>query len=298
MSIMKIGRRSSRRRGVVRALLAVGVAAATVLPTTPAAADVVTIFDDSHVLDVSRVQNEAATLPEPVGIYTTTKLAGDNAAFDRQTQSHVATPTMIVIAVNTQSHHLAIRTGPRSRVAQNDAVSATQAFVDAYRTSGHYTDATLAALDNLRAAIARAAGGRNNASRGGGTSILSWLLCLGLVAAVAVAAVFFARRLRHRQAPTVAPTYGGGYPGGGPGYYPPPQQRSGVNPWVVGGVAAAAGGILGYELAESMDDDDRSASRGSFDGSGFDAGGFGSGGADADFGGSGGFGDPGGGDSF
>ena len=40
--------------------------------------------------------------------------------------------------------------------------------------------------------------------------------------------------------------YGQGYP---PGYYGPGYpQRQGMNPWAAGGLGAAAGGLIGYEL--------------------------------------------------
>ena len=72
----------------------------------------------------------AATLPDPVDIYTSTKFADDNAAFDREVQSKAAAQTVIVIAINTQSHHLAIRTGAKSRVTQNAAQAAGQALTN------------------------------------------------------------------------------------------------------------------------------------------------------------------------
>ena len=83
-------------------------------------------------------------LPDPVDVYTTTKFADDNAAFDQETQSKVTSSSLIVIAMNTQSHHLAIRTGKRSRVTQGAAQDAVQAFAHAYG-SGDYTGATIAA---------------------------------------------------------------------------------------------------------------------------------------------------------
>jgi hypothetical protein len=49
-------------------------------------------------------------------------------------------------------------------------------------------------------------------------------------------------------------------PGYGPGYgpgYPPQQQGKGVNPLAAGGLGAAAGGLLGYELGKNQGDRDR-----------------------------------------
>src|SRR4051812_28795711 len=114
MFMRVIGSRSRRRLVGGIWASAVLVLATLTLTSGPVQAAVVSIHDDSHVLDVTRVQNDAATLPDPVAIYTTTKDADDKAAFDRETQAKVTAPTVVVIAVNTQSHHLAIRTGAKS----------------------------------------------------------------------------------------------------------------------------------------------------------------------------------------
>jgi hypothetical protein len=274
---------------------------ALLLPAVAAWAGVVNIYDAAHVLDATRVQNAAATLPEPVSIYTTTKDAEDNAAFDRETQSHVTASKIIVIAVNTQSHHLAIRTGAESGVAQNDAVAATQAFVTSFKNTGDYTSATIAALDSMRAAIQRAVGTNAGQSRRGASSSTSWassLLCLGVVAILVVAAAAVVINLRNRRGRAAPPGLGdgipggglggGGYPGGGPGYYGPPQQPAGVNPWVAGGVGALGGGLLGYELGRMEGQSEELDREQIYDDRGADQGWFGGGGADADFGGGGG----------
>ena len=91
-----------RRAGVLSTgLAALATAAAMTLAVLavspqPALANTVTIHDASHVLDATRVQNEAATLPDPVDVYTTTKFADDNAAFDQETQSKVTSSSLIV----------------------------------------------------------------------------------------------------------------------------------------------------------------------------------------------------------
>jgi hypothetical protein len=279
------------------------VLATLLLAAGPAEAAPVSIHDDSHVLDVTQVQNQAATLPDPVAVYTTTKFADDKAAFDREAQAKVTAPTVVVIAVNTQSHHLAIRTGPKSRVTQQAAAAATQAFIDSYRGRSDYTAATVAALGSIRTAIQAGAPRQNGPVRhrtaysSSGVSI-GGLLCLAVVVA-AVIALLVRRRRRPRQAsgpvadydamgsygaPGYGPAagYGSGYaPGYGPGYGQP--GRSGVNPWVAGGVGAAAGGLLGYELGrnegreEEREHEERSNQ-------GNDDSGYGGGGADGDFG--------------
>ncbi|MGC9665046.1 hypothetical protein ACNTMW_00635 [Planosporangium sp. 12N6] len=301
----------------LRAVVLGAVVLGTVLlGAAPAAAAPVSVHDDSHVLDVTRLQNEAATLPDPVAIYTTTKFADDKAAFDRETQSKVTSPTMIAIAINTQSHHLAIRTGPKSGLNQQAAATATQAFVSSYRGSSDYTAATVAALDSLRAAIRTGAprqGGvagpqpRNTSSGSTIGGMFCLLVSILVVVGIIVAVVRLSRRgRRSRQA--VGPTAGYGRPGyGQPGYGPgygqpdygqPGYGRSGVNPWLAGGAGAAAGGLLGYELGRM--EGEREAHRyeeqhdQGYGGSGDS--GYG-GGADADFGGGDSGGDFGGGDS-
>jgi hypothetical protein len=112
------------------ASVAVGLVGVLLLAAAPAFAASVNISDASHVLDVTRVQNEAATLPDPVDIYTSTKFADDNAAFDREAQSKAEAAKVVVFAINTQSHHLAIRTGAKSRVTQNAAQAAGQALTN------------------------------------------------------------------------------------------------------------------------------------------------------------------------
>jgi hypothetical protein len=309
---MAVDSRSRAARLTGAAVSAATVLATLVLAAAPAEAAAVSVHDDSHVLDVTRVQNAAATLPDPVEIYTTTKDADDKAAFDRETQSKVTSPTVVVIAVNTQSHHLAIRTGTRSRVTQQAAATATQAFIDSYHGSRDYTAATVAALDSIRAGIQAVAPGRNTTSRrttshsATGASI-GGVICLLAVAGVVIALLARRRgRLRRPSGPiggfgamddgfgspgySPPPGYGPGYqpgyqPGYGPGYGQP--GRHGVSPWVAGGVGAAAGGLLGYELAREGDREreereyhERDEGRAEQD--------YGGGGADGDFGGDGG----------
>jgi hypothetical protein len=281
---------------------AITVLATLVLAAGPAEAAPVSIHDDSHVLDVTQVQNTAATLPDPVAVYTTTKFADDKAAFDREAQAKVTAPTVVVIAVNTQSRHLAIRTGPKSRVTQQAAAAATRAFIDSYRGRSDYTAATVAALGSIRTAIQAGAPRQNGPVRhrtaysSSGVSI-GGLICLAVVVA-AVIAILVRRRRRPRLASSPVADYGAGSygqpgygpaAGYGPGYAPGygagygQPGRSGVNPWVAGGVGAAAGGLLGYELGrnegreEEREHEERSDQ-------GYDDSGYGGGGADGDFG--------------
>jgi uncharacterized membrane protein YgcG len=286
------------------ASVAVGlVGGLLLLAATPAFAAAVNIYDASHVLDVTRVQNEAATLPDPVDIYTSTNFADDNAAFDREAQSKAAAAKVVVIAINTQSRHLAIRTGSQSRLTQSAAQAATQAFTSTFRGGSDYTAATVAALQSMRTAIGNGgvvapANGAQPAHQSGAPTFLYGLLCLVLVAAVIALIVVAVRRSRNRAQQAVGndPTPSGYGPSGyspsgyGPSGYGPPQgsRPSGVNPWVAGGAGAVVGGVLGYELGR-MEGEHEGHQREEYDHHGTtDAGyGGGGGGADGDFGGGG-----------
>jgi hypothetical protein len=286
---------SARRRRLPIATGFLAGLTAVLVMAAPAAAAPVNIVDDSHILDVTRVQNEAATLPDPVAVYTTTKLADDKAAFDRETQSKVSGPTVIVIAINTQSRHLAIRSGPKSRVTQTDARTATDAFTTSFRANSDYTAATIASLDSMRAAIARS-GGRTTGSGSTRTShrtspvtYLSGCFCLLLVVAVIAGVVLLVRR-SGRGRPPGRPGGPAGYGPGGygpagydaPGYGQPGYGSPGVNPWVAGGAGAVAGGVLGYELGR-MEGEHEQRQRDDYDNRGGDGGGGDSGGGSGDF---------------
>lgn len=285
-------------------LALVGVAFLAMLVTAlPAAAATAQIFDESKVLNITQVQNEAARLPDPVSIYTTTKFASDPAAFDREAQSHLTGQNnAIVIAMNTQSHHLAIRTGSKSRISQSAAQSATDAFKSSFRSNnGDYTAATIASLNSLRNSAQQ--------SRNGGVAMFNWIVWLVvLLLVVAIIGIVIAG-IRRRRATREAPVYqqpGYGPPGyGPPGYGPPgygpgygPGYRQGMSPMAAGGIGAVAGGVLGYELGrmEGEREEYREGHRGDYnEGGGYDGGSYGGGGADADFG-SGGDSGGGGGD--
>lgn len=301
----------SRRAGWLLASCAVTTAAVLAVTVGPAAADVVNISDASHVLDVTRVQNEAATLPDPVDVFTTTKDADNNGAFDTEVQSKVTTTRTIVIAMNTQSHHLAIRTGSASRVSQGAAMAATQAFTGSFKSNSNYTDATIAALDSMKSAIQaapqqgnRAVPARRSRTGGGVSGLICGGLCLVVVVGLVIFAVSrFAGRRRRSSGPGPGPGYGPGA-GYGPGYGPGYGGGGGVNPWVAGGAGAVGGGVLGYELGRMEGEREERGREEYYDrDQGYNNGGdssWGGGGADGDFGGGGGDsgGSGGSGDSF
>ena len=74
-----------------------------------ALAATVTLQDDAHVLDASKVQTEAALLSNPVDIYTTATFDGTTSAFDQNAQSLANQHTdHIIINIDTKHRHLAI----------------------------------------------------------------------------------------------------------------------------------------------------------------------------------------------
>ncbi|WP_158675648.1 hypothetical protein [Nocardia stercoris] len=293
------------------------VAGVSMLLAGPAAAGPVTLHDDSHVLDAGKVTQAGNALPDPVQIFTTELNATDNAAFDSEATKHVTGATDVVIAINTKSHHLAIRTGGNSHI--KDTAPASTAFKNAYG-NGDYTGATVAALQSLTTAYGQGAptpapnrqpapAPAHNNSGHSGFSL--WSLLCPLILIGGIAAAVFAVIRRRRQGGGGFPT-GGGMPGGGmpggygtgggyPGGYPGggyPQGGRGMSPGMAGGLGAAAGavggGLLGYELGKL--EGEREADRGGYDGGydggnqgSYDGGGYtpdyGGGGSDSDFGG-------------
>ncbi|WP_286013764.1 MULTISPECIES: hypothetical protein [Nocardia] len=246
--------------------LLLGISAALLLISAgPAAAGPVTIRDDSNVLDDPRVTAAADTVPDPVQIFTTERLAENNAAFDQEAQSHVHAPNDVVIAINTKSRHLTIRTGANSHI--RDASPAIAAFKSGFG-NGDYTTATVGALESLaRAADQAAPASRAHrptpappaASRqDNGFNLWSVLCPLIVIAMVIAAVVAFRRRGRGAGFPDRGNPSGGYGPGGydpggrDPGQDPGDGQRHGMSPGVAGGLGAAAGavggGVLGYEL--------------------------------------------------
>ena len=292
--MISINAKSPRRR-LMMGLIATLAALCLLLVTTMGAlADTVNIFDKAGVLNTSQVQSEAAKLPYPVNIYTMNNFTGTETAFNQEavrTLNDAHNPRLIVIAIDTNKKFLAIVGGKdvsTSNSVYNDAVNA---FKSNYH-SGDYTGATIAALHSLQSSLGAAPVSGNGSA---GFSLLPLclvgLLVLGLIVIVGVV---FMRRARMRVPPYPMGTpyqqpYNQGYP---PNYYGPGyNQGSGVNPWVAGGLGAAAGGFIGYELGKEQGED-QAREQGNVGGGDF------GGGAGGTFGGDGGgdFGGGGGGD--
>jgi hypothetical protein len=315
---------------LIAALMAMCLA---VMTTIGASANTVNISDQSKVLNAGQLRSEASNLPNPISIYTTNTFSGDTSTFKQRTYSHVTNANLIVIAIDTVNKHVAIVGGTSVPLSQTQYDNATQAFVTQYKnTSGDYTAATIAAIQSLRSSLGAAPvasgnpnSGSNNGhgtSSGGGlfSGLFGTLCCIGLILLVVLGLLFTVGRrmfgFGRRQAGGIPPyqqpfnqpynqPYNQGYPSNyGPNY----NQGSGMNPWAAGGLGAAAGGLLGYELGkergEDQANDERGQNGGNYDANNYGGGSaadFGSGGGDfgggssGDFGGGGGGGDFGGG---
>ena len=214
-------------------LIALITALCLLLATTLAVqANTVIINDPAGVLNADQVRSEAANLPDPISIYTTKTFTGTSSDFDQRTRSHITSPNMIVIAIDTVHHHLAIVGGssvPLSNSQYNDAV---QAFKNAYSSNGgDYTAATIAALRSLRSSLGAApvsSGNGNNpvpvpSSGGGFFPGFGTLCCIGLLVLVIAGVIFGVMRRRARFGqPVMRPPYQQPYNQPYNQGYPPP----------------------------------------------------------------------------
>ena len=257
------------------------------------------IYDNAGVLDQNRVQSEASSLPSSIDIYTVNTFSGSKAAFDQTTRAKLGNnPNLIVVAVDTVHHHLAIVRGSNVPLSSSQIQSAISAFASNYG-NGDYTGATIASIDSMRNSL-----GTSGTGGGLGFLLIAILVIVGIFLLVGV---FMRRRFGgyRSSAPVGTPyqqPYNQPYP---PNYYPPGyNQGPGMNPWAAGGIGAAAGGLIGYELGKEAGENqgnqqgqgDGGWAGGSGDFGGSNGGDFGGGGGDSGGGGSGDFGG-GGGDS-
>lgn len=291
-----------------KGLLALIVTICLLLVTTISVlAATVNISDQAGVLDQNKVRSAAQSLPYPINIYTVKNFTGTSSDFDQQARSHITSPNLIVIAIDTVHHHLTIAGGSKVPLSDNQYNEAINAFRSNY-SSGGYTGATIAAINALRSALSSG----NSTDQGSGNVSgfppggFGWFCCIGLLVLAALALFggilarrrgFFGRRPigGPMNAPFQQPYnqgyppdyYGQGYP---PGYYGPGYpQRPGMNPWAAGGLGAAAGGLIGYELGREQGEE-QAREQGQNDGGDFGGGSSGDfgGGGSGDFGGGGG----------
>jgi hypothetical protein len=229
------------RSSAIRLTVPVAALVTVLAVAAPAWAGTAQIQDDAHVLNATAVQNDAATLPVGIYIWTTTQDAASKSTFDTDVRNKVSS---------------------QAGISQNAALAAesnaNRAFVATMQSSRDYTSAVTAALDNLRTTLQAAHRGRAPAPRvvthSVGIGLLPIILLLGAIVAVVV---LLRRRIRAgfgrlRTGPmTGGPPPMGSYPNYGSPYdeYGRPY-RSGMGPGAAGAIGAVGGGLLGYELGK------------------------------------------------
>jgi hypothetical protein len=265
----------------------------------------VEVFDNARVLNVSQVQTAAASLPNPVAIYTTNTFRGSQTDFRQVTMQKLRGKSdLIVLAIDTGQRYLYIARGPDVALSSAGIHQAVSSFSASFN-NGDYTNASIAALRSLQLSLS--AHPRERSASGGGLLAGPTLLCCIIpLLLILFLVLFVASRRRRRGEPMFRrnPFDQRGMPFNQPG--PPdqfsgqPGQGGGMNPWAAGGLGAAAGGLAGYELGRRMGEHEQRPDGGGFGEPG-GGGGFGESGGGGGFGESGGggrFGESGGGGGF
>ncbi|HEY4035258.1 MAG TPA: hypothetical protein VGL94_14960 [Ktedonobacteraceae bacterium] len=267
-------------------LLSVAISCLLLITTMTAWASVGKIADAAGVLNQSQVKSAGASIRYSVDIYTTANFSGTSSQFLQRAHSRLTSSNQIVMAISTNPRYMTVVAGSNVPLSNTEANSVISSFRNGYQSSnGSFTSATVSALKTLQSAVSTSPAGSTNSGNG-----LNGVWCLVGLVILGVIAFFVIRGRRSGGLPFNQPQYNQPYAGN----YPP--QQGGVNPLVAGGLGAAAGGLLGYELGkregerEARDDQDYGGDQG-FSG---DAGQYG-GGSVGDFGGGNDGGDFGGG---
>jgi hypothetical protein len=267
--------------------------------TSTALAGTVKISDQARVLDDTRVRNTASSLQYPLSIYTVNNYNDSTSDFDQRTKSKVTSENLIVIAISTNLKRMTIASGGDVPLSNSGADSARKAFTNSYKNTGDYTSATISSINSLRNTLGSSDSSTstsgNTANKGGFNFLgLSGGCLIGLIIlGVLFFLIYRSRRNRNNVPPPppyANPNYGQPYPPNNYGQnYPPnygPQQGGGLNPWAAGGLGAAAGGLIGYELGKSAGEHEAHHDHeGHYDNNGGNFGGGSSGDFGGDFGG-------------
>jgi len=147
------------RHSIVTCLALLTVCTLLLLTTVHVQASTVTINDQAGVLDAGQVQADAAKLPDPMLIYTTETVTGDQDALNTYTREQLPNQDSIAIGIDTVHRHLSIEAGTNVSLSNSEASDAVSAFQSNYDNGGDYTSATLAALDSVQNALS--GGGMN-----------------------------------------------------------------------------------------------------------------------------------------
>jgi len=295
-----------------KGLLATFAALCLLLVTSiTALASTVNISDQGNILNASQIRSEASALSKPVNIYTVANFSGSSQAFVSTARQSIKTADDIVIAI--KPGYMTVVGGKNVGLSNSQYTDAVKAFQNDYKSRHDYTSATIATIHSLRDNLS---GGGIVPGVGGGNGIFGTLCCVGLIAVIAIAVFAIVRRRGgnrggmfggfgggfrpnnppaynpYNQGQQYPPNYQGQYPPNYQGQYPPQQ---GMNPLAAGGLGAAAGGLIGYELGKNAGERNNNGGDGGGAGGNFDVGGGGGGGfGGGDGGGFGGGGDGGG----
>lgn len=300
-----------RGKSVLAILVALFV---LLLSTAPVFAADVMISDQANILNDRQVKSAASALGYPVAIYTTDAqdFSGTTSEFDQRAQEKVINdPELIVIAISENLQHLYIARGQDVPLTNSQINSAVRSFSGNYG-NGNYTGATTASLNSMRSSLASAGVPARSSETGSGGGGFNGLSCMiGLLILGGLAYFAFSRRRRARSflnnyrqpyrpdADVPYRSVPAAYPAGG---YTAGYQGQGMNPWLAGGLGAAAGSLFGYGLGQHNDGNSVRGSDTREGGSGENIGGSGgSFGQGGEYGSGGGFGqgnDYGGGGSF
>jgi hypothetical protein len=214
----------------------------------------VEVYDNSRVLNIAQVQNAASALPDPVAIYTTNTLQGTPFDFQQiALQKLQGNPGLLVLAIDTGRHYLSIAHGSSVSLSSAGLHQAVSAF-SARFTNGDYTAASVAALHALQRSLSDS---MSRAGSGGGLLTGPTLFCCIVPLLLVLCLVLFVASRRKRLGEMMSRRNPFGqrsspFDQPGPldqGPLPPqPAQGGGINPWMAGGLGAAAGGLAGYEL--------------------------------------------------
>jgi hypothetical protein len=300
------------RRSGVGLLVLVIMMSLLIVMTTNVFAGSVNVYDFANVLSKSQVTSEASSLPYAMDIYTTNTFTGSQQQFASETDGKINQNNKVVMAIDVRNHYVYLD-GRGVSLSRSQYQDAANAFSSSYRSNPDYNGATVAAIDSLRGNSNSGNTGISGYAPGGNSFGLGALCCIGLLV-LAGLAVFGIVRGRRRgvgffnrgfNRGSVAPPYNqynqGPYPPNYQGPYPPnygpgyPNYNQGMNPLAAGGLGAAAGGFLGYELGKEQgerqereeDGFNQGGNYGGDGGAGSNFGGDnnGGGGAGADFGG-------------
>src|SRR5436309_10988896 len=127
--------RSQVRRLGISVVATVAALCMLLTVTTSALASTVHVYDNASVLNVSQVQNAAASLPYPMDIYTVNGFNGTKAAFQQQTASHTAgNSKLIVMAIDTVNHFVFVSSGSQVPLSSSQATDAANSFASNFNS--------------------------------------------------------------------------------------------------------------------------------------------------------------------